>query len=104
MKITLTLDETKVWLMQTALKTAAMQEAVSLGGIHFGEYEKFKNEIDIRRHMVTEYMALRTAIMRWWAQGESEEEAKKTAKQQEEGLNEVVNEWNRHVRRIKGTA
>ena len=100
MKISMTLNDTTVWLIQSALQSAAMREAEALGAIRYGEYEQRKNEIDIRRQMVVEYLSLRNGIMRWWSKGESAEEAKKTMQQADEGTTEAVNAWNSHMRRI----
>lgn len=71
MKITLTLDETKVWLIQNALFVASAHETENLEYIKPGEYEQKKDSIDAQRQMVAQYMALRKAIMRWWGRAKA---------------------------------
>ena len=104
MKVSLTLSEEQVWLIQNALFVASGHETENLEYIKPGEYEQKKDSIDALRQMVAQYMTLRRAILRWWAQAESEMDAQTTNEIERNGLNIIVENWNRQIARIKGRA
>lgn len=104
MQVSLTLSEEQVWLIQNALFVASGHEIENLEYIKTGEYEQKKDSLDAVRQMVMQYMALRRAILRWWAQAESVIDAHVIHEIEQDGLNCVVENWSRQIARIKGRA
>lgn len=104
MNVSLTLSEEQVWLIQNALFVVSGHETENLEYIKPEEYEQKKDSIDALRQMVTQYMTLRRAILQRWARAESEMDAQTTNEIERNGLNIIVENWNRQIARIKGKA
>ena len=102
MKVSLTLSEEQVWLIQNALLIASGHEVESLEHIQPGEYEQKKASIGAQQQIVTKYMALRRALLQWWAQTESKMDAQATNEIEQSGMDCGLEHWNRLIARIMG--